>query len=66
MQSRMELEIADTAAKMDMTQKEAMQKYGFEAEKTSALLADKREDRAHRSQMLNAEMQLKAQTGSGI
>jgi hypothetical protein len=66
MQQRMQLEISDTAAKQEITQQEAMQKYGFDLQKTQAELADKQQDRAHEAQMLNAEMQLKAQLGSGI
>lgn len=66
MQQRMQLEIADTAAKQNMTQQEAMQRYGFDLQRTKAELADRQQDRAHESQMLNAEMQLKAQMGSGV
>jgi hypothetical protein len=66
MQQRMQLEIADTAAKTNMTQEQAMQKYGYDLQKTQAEIADKQADRAHEAQMLNAEMQLKAQLGSGI
>lgn len=66
MQQRMQLEIADTAAKQNMTQQEAMQRYGFDLQRTRAELADRQQDRAHESQMLNAEMQLKAQMGSGV
>jgi len=66
MQSRMQLEIADTAARQDMTQQEAMRKYGFEMQRTQAQLADSQATRDHKSQMLNAEMALKAQFGSGI
>lgn len=66
MQQRMQLEIADTAAKENITQQEAMQKYGYDLQKTQAELADRQADRNHEAQMLNAEMQLKAQTGSGI
>lgn len=66
MAMRMKLEIADTAAKNNMTQQEAMRRYGFDVQKTKAELADKQQARAHESQMLNAEMQLKAQMGSGV
>lgn len=66
MQQRMQLEIADTAAKNDMTQEQAMQKYGYDLSKTQAELADRKAERDHQAQMLNAEMQLKAQLGSGI
>jgi len=66
MQARMQLEIADTAAKTNMTQEQAMAKYGFEMQKTQAVMADKQADRDTKAQMLNAEMQFAAQTGSGI
>ena len=66
MDKRMQLEIADTAAKMNMTQEEAMRKYGFEAQKTQAQLADRQAERDSKAQMLNAEMQFAAQTGSGV
>ena len=66
MQQRMQIEIADTAAKQNITQQEAMQKYGYDLQKAQAQLADRKADRDHKSQMLNAEMALKAQMGSGI
>jgi len=66
MQARMQLEIADTAATRDMTQQEAMRKYGFDTAKISAELQDRQAKRDHDAQMLNAEMQLKHQMGSGV
>ena len=66
MQQRMQLEIADTAAKEQITQQEAMRRYGFDLQKTQAELADNQAERDHKAQMLNAEMQLKAQLGSGV
>lgn len=66
MQQRMQLEIADTAAKEQITQQEAMQRYGYDLQKTQAEMADRQATRDHKAQMLNAEMQLKAQLGSGI
>lgn len=66
MAQRMQLEIADTAAKNNMTQQEAMRKYGFEVQKTQAQLADKQAERDNKAQMLNAEMQFAAQTGRGV
>lgn len=66
MEQRMQLEIADTAAKQNMTQNEAMQKYGYDMQKTQAELADRQATRDHKAQMLNAEMELKARMGSGI
>jgi hypothetical protein len=66
MEMRMKLEISDTAARVNMTQEEAMTKYGYDLEKTKEEMADKQADRNHKSQMLNAEMQFAAQTGSGV
>jgi len=66
MDMRMRLEIADTASKNNMTQEQAMAKYGYDLQRTQATLADKQADRDHKSQMLNAEMALKAQMGSGV
>ena len=66
MNRRMQLEIADTAAREGITQQEAMRKYGFEAQKTQAELADRQAERNHKAQMLNAELSFAAQTGSGV
>lgn len=66
MNDRMQLEISDTAAKYDMTQKQAMAKYGFEAERIAGEMADRQASRDHKAQMLNAEMELKAQLGTGV
>ena len=66
MDMRMRLEIADAASKNNMTQEQAMAKYGYDLQRTQATLADKQADRDHKSQMLNAEMALKAQMGSGV
>lgn len=65
-QARMNLEIADTAAKEGITQQEAMRKYGFEAQRMNAELADRQRARDHKAQMLNAEMQFAAQSGQGV
>ena len=66
LQQRMQLEIADTAARQGITQQQAMARYGFEAQKTQAVLADRQADRDNKAQMLNAEMQFAAQTGRGV
>jgi len=65
-QARMQLEIADTAAAQQITQQEAMRKYGFEAQRMNAELQDRQNNRDHKAQMANAEMALKAQMGTGI
>jgi hypothetical protein len=65
-QNRMELELADTAAKEQITAEQARLKYTMETERISPEMADRQENRAHKAQMLNAEMALKAQLGSGV
>jgi len=64
--ARMQLAVTEAAAKKDITQQEALQKYGFEAQRVNAELADRQSARDHKAQMLNAEMALKAQLGSGV
>ena len=65
-QARMELEITTTAGEQQISQKEAQDRYGFEAQRTGAEIKDRQDGRAHKAQMLNAEMQLKAQMGTGV
>ena len=65
-QARMDLEITDTAGKMNMTHEQAQAKYGLEMSRIDKEIADRKEGRNHKAQMLNAEMQLKAQLGSGV
>ena len=66
MQDRMNLELTNAAAHQNITKQEAQQKYGFEVGKVQAELADRQAARAHQAQMLNAELAVKAQTGSGV
>lgn len=66
MAMRLQLEIADTAAKERISYQEASAKYTAENQRLQAMLADKRADRNTKAQMLNAEMQFAAQTGSGV
>lgn len=66
MDMRMKLEIADTAARTNTTQEVAMAKFGYDLQRNRETLADKQADRNHASQMLNAEMALKTQLGSGV
>jgi hypothetical protein len=66
MDQRMKLEVADTAGRMNISQQQAMAKFGFEAEKTQAILADKQADRDSEAQRLNAEMQFAALNGRGV
>jgi hypothetical protein len=65
-QNRMELELADTAAKEQITAEQARLKYTMETERIATEIQDRQQNRAHKAQMLNAEMQLKAQLGSGV
>ena len=65
-ENRMELEIADTAAKQQISAEEARAKYFMETERIGSELQDRAANREHKSQMLNAEMQFAAQTGSGV
>lgn len=65
-QNRMELELADTAAKQNITYQEADRKYTALAQSQAAELEDRAINRDHKAQMLNAEMALKAQLGSGV
>lgn len=66
LQGRMQLEIADTAAKEKITQQEAMRKYGFDMQRLQAELTDRQAERDHKSQLFNAEAQLRVQTGAGV
>lgn len=63
---RLQLEIADTAAKERISYQEAAARYTAEGQKLQATLADKQADRDTKAQMLNAEMAFAAQTGSGV
>jgi hypothetical protein len=65
-QNRLQIEIADTAAKERITGEQAAAKYIMERERIGTEMQDRAENRAHKSQMLNAEMELKARLGSGI
>lgn len=65
-QNRMELELADTAAKEQISYIEAERKYSALANNQAQEIADRQAARDHKAQMLNAEMQLKAQLGSGV
>lgn len=63
---RMHLELMQIASNEKVSLKEAQRRYGYEIERTAAELQDRREQRGHDAQMLNAEAQLKVQMGSGI
>lgn len=62
-QMRMQITLATIASNERITIEEARQKYGFEGQKTAAVLADKAAERDHRTQMKNADMAFHAQTG---
>ena len=65
-QNRMNLELADTAAKQQITGEQAREKYVSEHERISSEMQDRAANRDHKAQMLNAEMQFAAQTGAGV
>jgi hypothetical protein len=65
-QMRLQIALATIASNERITVEEVLTKYGFEAQKTSATLQDRQLERDHKSQMFNAESQLKVQQGSGI
>jgi hypothetical protein len=65
-QMRLQIALATIASNERITVEEVRTKYGFEAQKTSATLQDRQLERDHKSQMFNAESQLKVQQGSGI
>lgn len=66
MQDRMRLEVTQAAAQQNITQQEAQRKYGFDMAKIDAEMTDRERERQSKAQMLNAEMQLKAQMGTGV
>lgn len=63
---RNNIRLAEIASRESLTAEQARQKYGIEELKLRATLVDGDEQRAHESRVLNAEMALKAQMGSGI
>lgn len=65
-QTRLQITLATIASNERITIEEARQKYGFEAQKTQAVLADKQAERDHKTQLTNAEMQFHAQTGEAV
>ena len=64
--SRERMGMAEIASREGTTLQAARQKYGFEAQKTQAVLADKAAERAHDAQKTNAQMQFHAQTGEAV
>jgi hypothetical protein len=63
---RNEIRMAEIASREGLTADQANKRYGIEQLKTAATLEDKREERSHEAQMMNAELMAKMQTGSGI
>lgn len=63
---RNEIRLAEIASRENLTMQQAREKYGIEELKVQAELQDRREQRAHDAQALNAEIAVKAQAGSGI
>ena len=64
--ARMQTTLATIASNERISIEEARQKYGFEAQKTAAQLADKQQDRNFKGRALNAELQSRYQTGAGV
>jgi hypothetical protein len=63
---RNKLRLAEIASREGLTMEAARTKYGIEALKAEGSLQDRREQRQHDAQALNAELAVKIQTGSGI
>jgi flagellar hook protein FlgE len=60
------LRAGDIASNNQITIEEANKRFGFEQFKVTAEMQNKREQRAHDAQALNAELAVKMQAGSGI
>lgn len=65
-EGRSRIRLAEIASRENLTMQQARDKYGIEEFKVQAELQDRREQREHDAQALNAEIALKAQAGSGI
>ncbi len=64
--SRERIAMATIASRESITVEQARMKYGFEAAKVDATLADKQADRDFKGQALNAEIATRVQTGAGV
>lgn len=65
-QANTQLRMAEIASREGLTREQAQAKYGIDLERIRAEVVNKREQRAHEAQMMNAELAAKAQMGSGI
>jgi len=63
---RNKLRLAEIASRENLTMEQARTKYGIEALKAEGSLQDRREQRQHDAQALNAELATKLEMGSGI
>ena len=63
---REKLALMELASNERLTMEEAARKYGYDIEKLNAEMADNDAARAHKTQMLNAELAMKLRSGSGI
>jgi hypothetical protein len=63
---RNQLRLAEIASREGLTMEQARQKYEIEALKAQAQLEDRREERSHQAQMLNAELASRMTTGAGV
>lgn len=61
-----QLRMAELAQKEGLTVEQTRSKYELEAVKVQANLQDRREQRAHEAQALNAEIATRMQTGAGV
>ena len=65
-QMRLQARLAEIAERSNMTIQQVRERLGLEQFKVQANLADRREQRSHDAQALNAELAVKATVGSGV
>lgn len=63
---RNRIRLAEIASRENLSMEQARAKYGIEEQKLMGELQDRREQRAHEAQALNAEIAVKAAAGTGI
>lgn len=61
-----QMRLAEIASRENITSEQARQRYGVEAMKIEATLADSQAEREHDAQKVNAELAIKARMGSGV
>lgn len=60
------IRLVEIASKEELTMEQARLKYGFEAAKAQEDLADRKAERQHKAQALNAELTSRMTTGAGV